>query len=64
MTEEDFEGTLILENLAEKGLVEAFFAAVDADNLVRAKTLLKEAGIDAATIAQVLRIMREEIGEE
>ena len=59
MDDIDFEGTLVLEQLAETGSVEAFFDAVDADDAPRAKALMKRAGVDAATIATVLRKMAE-----
>lgn len=61
MDESDFEGTLVLEKLAEIGKVDAFFEAVDADDFGRAKALMKRAQIDAETIAIVLRKMA--IGE-
>ncbi len=59
MENPDFEGTLVLEQLAETGAVEDFFDAVDADDAPRAKALMKRAGVDAATIATVLRKMGE-----
>ena len=36
MVESDFEGTLVLEQLAEIGRVEDFFDAIDADDIQRA----------------------------
>lgn len=57
MDESDFEGTLVLEQLAAVGKVEDFFEAIDEDNLARAKALMKTAQVDAATIAIVLRKM-------
>ncbi len=62
MYEADFEGTLVLEKLAETGRVEEFFDAVDADDFGKAKALLKRAGVDAETIAIVMRKMAA--GEE
>jgi hypothetical protein len=59
MNEEDFEGTLVLEQLARIGQVEAFFDAVDMDDLKMAASLMRRAGIDAETIAIVLRKMAE-----
>lgn len=59
MDDTDFEGTLVLEQLAETGSVEAFFDAIDADDAPRAKALMKRAGVNAATIATVLRKMAE-----
>ena len=63
MDETDFEGTLVLEQLAAIGEVEAFFDAIDADDEARAARLMKKANVDAATIAIVLRKMRESDGE-
>lgn len=57
MDEKDFEGTLVLEKLAEIGKVDAFFQAVDSDDFVKAKLLMKRAGVDLQTIAVVLKKM-------
>jgi hypothetical protein len=59
MNEEDFEGTVVLEKLAEIGAVDAFFEAIDADDASRAAVLLRRARIDAATIAIVLKKMAD-----
>ena len=61
--EKDFEGTLVLEQLAAIGRVEDFFEAVDADDVQRATSLMKKAGVSAATIAMVVRKMEEADGE-
>lgn len=63
MDESDFEGTLVLEKLAEIGEVDAFFDAVDADDTQAAASLMRRANIDARTIAIVLRKMAEADGE-
>jgi hypothetical protein len=63
MDESDFEGTLVLERLAEIGQVEDFFDAIDADDAQRAASLMKKAKIDASTIAIVLRKMEDGDGE-
>ncbi|HEY6463461.1 MAG TPA: hypothetical protein VIY73_25010 [Polyangiaceae bacterium] len=63
MEESDFEGTLVLEQLAEIGRVEEFFDAVDGDDVARAVKLLKRAGVDRATIALVVKKMEEGAGE-
>lgn len=62
MDENNFEGTLVLEQLAEIGLVEAFFEAIDADDFTKAATLMRRAGIDAATILVVIKKMTEADG--
>ncbi len=63
MDEKDFEGTLVLEKLAEMGKVDAFFEAIDADDFSRAKSLMRQACVDAETIAIVLKKMNEADGK-
>lgn len=63
MNEEDFEGTLVLEKLAEIGAVDAFFEAIDGDDFAKAKSLMKRAQLDDETIAMVLQKMAEADGE-
>jgi hypothetical protein len=57
MDESDFEGTLVLEQLAGIGAVEEFFEAVDSDDVERATLLMRKANVDASTIATVVRKM-------
>lgn len=59
MDDTDFEGTLVLEQLAAIGKVEEFFDAVDSDDVDRATVLMKRAKVDAATIAIVVRKIEE-----
>jgi hypothetical protein len=61
--QDDFEGTLVLERLAEIGKVEDFFDAIDADDVARAVALMSRAEVDAATIAIVVRKMAQSDGE-
>lgn len=63
MDESDFEGTLVLEKLAEIDRLEDFFEAVDADDFGRTKSLMKKAGVDSDTIAIVLKKMQDADGE-
>jgi hypothetical protein len=63
MDEKDFEGTLVLERLAEIGKVEDFFEAIDADDVARASSLMKRAKVDGPTIALVVKKMRDSDGE-
>lgn len=63
VTESDFEGTLVLEQLASIGKVDEFFEAVDSDDLKKAAQLLMRAHVDGETIAVVLKKMREASGE-
>ena len=63
MDDSDFEGTLVLEQLAAIGKVEDFVDAVDSDDVERATALMKRAKLDAATIATVIRKMEESDGE-
>jgi len=57
MNEEDFEGTLVLEKLAEAGKIDAFYEAIDSDNFDQAKLLMRRAGIDTETIQMVMKLM-------
>lgn len=63
MDNTDFEGTLVLEQLAAIGKVDAFFEAIDADDVGRAVALMKRADVDAATIAVVVRKIESADGE-
>lgn len=63
MDDSDFEGTLVLEQLAAIGRVDDFFEAIDSDDTQRATLLMKEAKVDASTIATVIRKMEEGDGE-
>jgi hypothetical protein len=63
MDESEFEGSLVLEQLAAIDEVDAFFEAVDADDVGRAAQLMRRAGVDASTIAVVVRKMEEGDGE-
>lgn len=63
MDESDFEGSVVLEQLAAIGRVEEFFEAIDSDDLDRAVSLMKKAKIDASTIAVVVKKMKESDGE-
>jgi hypothetical protein len=59
MDDADFEGTLVLEQLAAIDRVDEFFEAIDADDVQRAAALMRQADLDAATIAIVLRKIEE-----
>jgi hypothetical protein len=59
MDDTDFEGTLVLEQLAAIDKIEEFFDAVDSDDVDRARSLMKLAKIDASTIATVVRKIEE-----
>lgn len=59
MDESDFEGSLVLEKLAELNLVDDFYEAIDSDNFNQAKRLMKRAQIDSETISVVLKKMSD-----
>jgi hypothetical protein len=63
MDEHDFEGTVVLERLAEIDRLEDFFEAIDADDVARAVSLMKKAELDAPTIAMVVKKMEAADGE-
>ena len=60
MNENDFEGTLVLEKLAQINRVDEFFEAIDSDDFKRAALLMKRAGVDREAIAIVQKKMSEE----
>ena len=59
MEEDDFEGTLVLEELAELGLVEDFFDAIDSDDIEKVVALMKQARIDVETMKIVIKKIKE-----
>lgn len=63
MDESDFEGTLVLERLAEIDKLDDFFEAIDADDFVLAKSLMRRARIDIETIEMVLKKMADADGK-
>lgn len=63
MDDLDFEGTLVLEQIASIGKIDEFFAAIDADDFKAATDLMKRANVDLETITLVLQKMREASGE-
>ena len=63
MDENDFEGTLVLEKLAEINKVEAFMEAIDSDDFSKAKALMKRANVDSDTIAMVIKKMQNADGK-
>lgn len=63
MNERDFEGTLVLEKLAEINQLETFFDAIDSDNFSKVRSLLKQADVDSETINIVLNKMANADGE-
>jgi len=63
MDESDFEGTLVLERLAEIDKVDDFFEAIDSDDFNKARSLMRQANVDSETIAIVLKKMNEANGE-
>ncbi len=63
MDTSDFDGTLVLEQLANAGRLDDFFEAIDADDLARAASLMKRAGVDERTIAIVRAKMRAADGK-
>ncbi len=60
MDESDFEGTLVLEKLAEINQVDDFFDAIDSDDFTKAQILMKRAKVDAETISIVLMKMNQD----
>jgi len=63
MDESDFEGTLVLEKLAEIGKGDDFFEAIDSDDFGKATSLMKKAKVDSETIAIAMKKMGDADGE-
>jgi len=63
MDQTDFEGTLVLEALAEIGRVDDFFEAIDADDIEAVVELMREAELDRETIAIVVKKIEDADGE-
>lgn len=63
MDEKDFEGTLVLEKIAEINRLDDFFSAIDADDFGKAQTIMRKAQIDPKTISLVLKKMHQADGE-
>ncbi len=63
MDDSDFEGTLVLEKLAEIGKVEDFFDAIDSDDFAGARSLMKRANVPPEDIAIVLQKMADPDGD-
>ena len=59
MNEDLFEGSLVLEMLAEHGLVDDFFEAIDSDDFTKAVFLMRTAQVDDETIRITLKKMRD-----
>ena len=59
----DFDGSLVLEKVAEIGELDAFFEAIDSDDFARARALMKRARLDAETIATTLKKMADADGD-
>ncbi len=57
MNESDFEGTVVLERLAEIDKMDEFYQAVDADDFDLARSLMETAQLDSETISIVLKKM-------
>jgi len=57
--ESDFEGTLVLEQLAAIGKLDDFFDAIDSDDIERVVRLMRKAKVDSQTIAIVVKKIEE-----
>lgn len=55
----EYDGSQVLEKLAEIDALEEFYDAVDSDNFGEAISILKKANLDKETIDAVIRAMRE-----
>lgn len=60
MSRDFFEGSYILEKVAEVGLVDEFFDAVDSDDFFRVSSIMRRAQLDQQTISTVIRMIQGE----
>lgn len=60
----EYDGSQVLEKLAEIDALDAFYDAVDSDDFAEATSLLKKAKVDKETIDAVIRAMREADGDQ
>lgn len=63
MDENDFEGTVVLEKLAEMNKLDDFLEAIDSDDFSKVQLLMKHANIDSETISMVLKKMGDADGK-
>ena len=54
MLEESFEGSLVLEKLAEVNLVDEFYAAIDSDDIPKVIQLLRSAEVNEGLIKTLI----------
>ena len=59
MEESDFEGTLVLEKVAQIGKLDLFYEAIDSDDFEKVRKLLRRAGVDSESIELVIKKMSE-----
>ena len=63
MTDEEYEGSAVLEKLMERGVLDEFWEAVDSDDFGTAKRLLLDCGIEPSAIRWVIQKMRDADGD-
>lgn len=63
MDEKDFEGTLVLEKIAEIGKLDEFMDAIDSDDFGHVRALMKKARVSPDEISIVLKKMHGADGE-
>jgi hypothetical protein len=64
MNETDFEGSRVLEMLAEVDLLDEFYEAIDDDNISKAVMLMRKAQIDEETIDMTIEKIQESSGRD
>lgn len=62
MDQDDFEGTLVLEKMAEIGKLDQFFEAIDNDDFQQVIRMMKRARIDSKTISMLVQKMKDADG--
>lgn len=56
---DDFDGSLILEKLAEAGRLDDFYESIDEDDFKRARKILRETGFPIEMIHRVIQEIQD-----
>lgn len=59
MLKEDYEGSIVLEILAEHDLLDEFYDAIDSDDISEAISLMRKAHIDEENIKMTIKMALE-----
>ncbi len=60
MNKDEYEGSSVLEILAQEGLIDDFYEAVDSDNIEKAISVMRKAQIEEDVIELTIRQILDE----